>query len=101
MPPNPQVLDLFESSMPSKLRQVLQTPAGKRQVIALFNWLDEPQDLALEMKAFGLGGQYWLMREFWTGEWANVDSDYVSARCLPMGCGWHPQPAAKGCLPGK
>ncbi len=77
MPPNPQVLDLFESSMPSKLRQVLQTPAGKRQVIALFNWLDEPQDLALEMNAFGLGGQYWLMREFWTGEWANVDSDYV------------------------
>jgi alpha-galactosidase len=77
MPPNPQVLDLFESSMPSKLRQVLQTPAGKRQVIALFNWLDEPQDLALEMNAFGLGEQSWLMREFWTGEWANVDSDYV------------------------
>ena len=77
MPPNPRVLDLFESSMPSKLRQVLQTPAGKRQVIALFNWLDEPQDLALEMNAFGLGEQSWLMREFWTGEWANVDSDYV------------------------
>ena len=77
MPPNPQVLDLFESSMPSKLRQVLQTPAGKRQVVALFNWSDKPQDLALEMNAFGLGGQSWLMREFWTGEWANVDSDYV------------------------
>jgi len=77
MPPNPQIPDLFEKSMPAKMRQVLQTPAGKRQVIALFNWLDEPQDLALEMNAFGLGGQSWLMREFWTGEWANVDSDYV------------------------
>jgi alpha-galactosidase len=77
MPPNPQVLDLFESSMPSKLRQVMQTPAGKRQVVALFNWSDKPQDLALEMNAFGLGAQSWLMREFWTGEWADVDSDYV------------------------
>jgi len=77
LPPNPQVLDLFEKTMPSKMRQVLQTPAGERQVIALFNWSDEPQDLKLNLQAFGLKQKPWLMREFWTGEWAEVEADYV------------------------
>ncbi len=76
-PPNPQVVDLFEKSMPSKMRQVLQTPAGERQLIALFNWSDQPQDLELNLKAFGLTEKAWLMREFWTGEWAEVESGYV------------------------
>jgi alpha-galactosidase len=77
LPPNPQVVDLFEKTLPSILRQTMQTPAGKRQVIALFNWSDEPQDLVLDMKAFGLDGQPWLMREFWTGEWAEVEISFV------------------------
>jgi len=86
LPPNPQVVDLFEKTLPSILRQTMQTPAGKRQVIALFNWSDEPQDLVLDMKAFGLDGQPWLMREFWTGEWAKVETSFVSTRCLPTEC---------------
>jgi alpha-galactosidase len=77
LPPNPQVVDLFERPMPSKMRQVMQTPAGERQVIALFNWSDEAQDLLLDLDTFGLGGKSWLMREFWTGEWAEVASDFV------------------------
>lgn len=77
LPPNPQVLDLFETGMPTKLRQVMQTPAGERQVIALFNWSDEPRDLALNLGDFGIVGKSWLMREFWTGEWAEVEADYI------------------------
>ncbi len=77
LPPNPQVPDLFETSMPTKLRQVMQTPAGERQVIALFNWSDDPQDLELNLRAFGLEGKPWLMREFWTGEWAEVETQFT------------------------
>lgn len=77
LPPNPQVVDLFQKSMPTILRQMIQTPAGERQVIALFNWSDEPQDLKLNLNAFGLDGKPWLMREFWTGEWAELHEDYV------------------------
>ena len=77
LPPNPQVLDLFEKTMPTKMRQVMQTPAGERQVIALFNWSDEPRDLELDLQAFGLDQKPWLMREFWTGEWAEVGTDFV------------------------
>ena len=77
LPPNPQVVDLFEKSMPTKLRQVMQTPAGERQVIALFNWSDDPQDLELNLRAFGLEGKPWLMREFWTGEWAEVETQFT------------------------
>ena len=77
LPPNPQVLDLFEKFMPSKMRQVLQTPAGERQVIALFNWSDEPRNLELNLEDFGLDQKAWLMREFWTGEWAEVDANFV------------------------
>lgn len=77
LPPNPQVVDLFEKSMPSIMRQVMQTPAGERHLIALFNWSDGPKDLELNLKVFGLTDKPWLMREFWTGEWAEVESDYV------------------------
>ena len=77
LPPNPEILDLFEKTMPSQMRQVMQTPAGERQVIALFNWSGEPRDLELNLKTFKLEGQTWLMREFWTGEWAELDVNYV------------------------
>ena len=77
LPPNPQVPDLFEKIVPAKMRQVLQSPAGERQVIALFNWSDEPQDLTLNLESFGIVGKPWLMREFWTGEWAKVEAGFV------------------------
>jgi len=77
LPPNPQVVDLFQNAMPTQLRQTLQTPAGERQLIALFNWADEPRDLQLDLQTFGLEGNSWLMREFWSGEWAALDADYV------------------------
>ena len=77
LPPNPQVVDLFEKTMPTKLRQVMQTPSGERQVIALFNWSDKPRDLQLSLRDFGLERDLWLLREFWTGEWAEVESDYI------------------------
>ncbi len=72
LPPNPQVVDLFDKTMPAVMRQVMQTPAGERHVIALFNWSDEPRDLELNLQAFGLDQKTWLMREFWTGQWAEV-----------------------------
>jgi len=85
LPPNPQVVDLFEKAMPSKVRQVLQTPAGERQVIALFNWSDSPQDLVLELQDFGMVGQPWLMREFWTGVWSEVEANYTFHEVPPHG----------------
>lgn len=77
LPPAPQVPDLFQKTMPAKLRQTLQTPAGTRHILALFNWADKPRDLTLEPRAFGLEAGPWLMREFWTGEWSEIDSDYA------------------------
>ena len=77
LPPNPHVVDLFEKSMPSTLHQTLQTPAGERQIIALFNWADQPMDLELNLEAIGLEQKPSLMREFWTGEWAEVSAGHV------------------------
>ena len=77
LPPNPHVVDLFEKSMPSMLSQTLQTPAGERQIIALFNWADQPMDIELNLEAIGLEQKPSLMREFWTGEWAEVAAGHV------------------------
>ena len=85
LPPNPQVADLFERSMPSKLRQILQSPAGERQIIALFNWADEARNLLLKLEDFGLEGKPWLMREFWSGEWAEVENGHVFRDVPPHG----------------
>ena len=85
LPPTPQVVDLFERTMPSKLRQTIQTPAGERQVIALFNWSDKPCNLEFHLEAFGLDEKPWLMREFWTGEWAKLETAHVFREVPPHG----------------
>ena len=85
LPPGPQVVDLFRRTMPSQLRQTLHTPAGPRHVIALFNWADAPRDIPLELQSFGLEEKEWLMREFWTGQCAELGGDFLFHRVPPHG----------------
>ncbi len=77
LPPNPEVPDLFHNRMPAKLRQKLSNVHGNWQVIALFNWSDQPCDLVFDPNDWGLEGSCHLMREFWTGELAVVDKQHT------------------------
>lgn len=77
LPPNPEVPDLFSTQMPARLRQKLSNVQGDWQVIALFNWSDQPCDLVFDPNDWGLEGNCHLTREFWTGEFAVVDSQHI------------------------
>lgn len=76
LPPNPEVSDLFSNTMPSKLRQSLQGAAGEWELIALFNWADEPRDLTFTLEDLNLAASTYLMREYWSGESAIVEKSY-------------------------
>lgn len=63
-----RVPDLFDDELPSRVRLDPVTSAGAWHVLAAFNWLDEPVDLALSQADFGLLEDDYIFREFWTGE---------------------------------
>jgi alpha-galactosidase len=65
----PRLLDWLDSPTPRRLRLDLDGAAGPWRLLALFNWEDSPQDLALLPGDYGLDpqGLYWG-REFWSGE---------------------------------
>ena len=66
---SPRVLDWFDSSTPGRLRLDLENVIGRWSLLAMFNWEDSSQDLALHLDEFGLDGQaVWHAREFWRSE---------------------------------
>jgi len=66
----PRVLDWFDDSEPGRLRLDLENATGRWHLLALFNWRDNPQDMALRLEDFGLeaadspSGRFWA-RRFW------------------------------------
>lgn len=68
MQEQPQVMDWFDSAMPSRIRMDLENPCGIWHLFAHFNWLDEPQDVNISMPDYGLDPKStYLGREYWTG----------------------------------
>lgn len=77
LPPNPQVKDLFQKSMPGQIQQTLTNAQSDWEMIALFNWSDEAADLKFDLREWNLADKQWLMREFWTGEMTRIDEGYT------------------------
>ncbi|MEJ2266490.1 MAG: alpha-galactosidase [Anaerolineales bacterium] len=64
----PHVLDWFDSPTPSRLQIDLHAAIGSWHLLALFNWEDKPQDLAIRAEDFYLDPQVaYIAREFWSG----------------------------------
>jgi alpha-galactosidase len=63
-----RVLDWFDAQTPSRLRLDLGGACGSWHLLALFNWVDVPQEMTLHLSEYGLaaGGVCWG-REFWGG----------------------------------
>jgi alpha-galactosidase len=71
----PRLMDWFDTTNPSRLRLDLEGAAGKWQLITLFNWSDQPQEMTLKLTDYNLPpGQYHL-REFWSGKLAHIEGD--------------------------
>ncbi len=62
-----QILEWFDLETPSRLRLDLENSAGEWHLLAYINWDDEPQDITVNLREFGLDPQVtYLAREFWT-----------------------------------
>jgi len=63
----PRVLDWFDAETPGMLRLDLKAPVGEWHLLALFNWDDEPRDVTVNLREFGLDPEaIFLVSEFWS-----------------------------------
>jgi alpha-galactosidase len=61
-----QVLEWFDLETPSRLRLDLENVTGAWHLLAYINWDDEPQDITVNLREFGLNPQMtYFAREFW------------------------------------
>jgi alpha-galactosidase len=64
----PHVLDWFDHATPSRMQINLKGPAGEWHLLGMFNWEDNPRDIALRLSDFYLNPeQIYLARSFWDG----------------------------------
>ena len=63
----PQVVDWFEQVTPQKLRQDFKNLTGDWQVLAWFNWADQPVEFRLGLTDFNLEDGDYMVRSFWDG----------------------------------
>jgi alpha-galactosidase len=84
----PTVPDWFDAHTPTRLRLDLAGPAGPWQLLARFNWADQPADLTIRPADFGLDpAQGYLTREFWSGAVQPLDAQGLVFRHVPAhGC---------------
>ncbi len=83
LPGRMQVIDWFDAARPACLRLDLNNQTGSWSLLAVFNWQDEPRDLALRPVEFGLDPKqaYWL-REFWAPETHYLSQDDTTGLAL-------------------
>ncbi len=63
----PQVLEWFDLETPSRLRLDLENASGAWHLLALINWDDQPQEITVNLREFGLDPQQsFFAREFWS-----------------------------------
>jgi alpha-galactosidase len=63
----PQVLEWFDLDTPSRLRLDLENTSGAWHLLALINWDDEPQEITVNLREFGLNPeQSYFAREYWS-----------------------------------
>jgi hypothetical protein len=63
----PQVLEWFDLDTPSRLRLDLENASGTWHLLALINWDDEPQEITVNLREFGLNPeQSYFAREYWS-----------------------------------
>jgi alpha-galactosidase len=80
----PQILDWFDSATPRRVRLDLEHTTGAWSLLALFNWENQPQDLIVDLEAFGIEAQgETLAREFWQGGLYRITEGRISFESVP------------------
>lgn len=83
----PQILDWFDAPLPARARLDLQNSSGEWYLLAYFNWSDQPVDLELDLKTFGLDTSriIWC-RDFWSSHYSIIrDGQWKQSAVQPHG----------------
>ncbi|PWB51593.1 MAG: hypothetical protein C3F13_14255 [Anaerolineales bacterium] len=81
-------LDLLESEMPTSYRAKLEQGGQAWQLVALFNWADQPADISLRFSDLGypVGTRLHLF-DFWQGAYQSTEAPEVVYASIPAhGC---------------
>ncbi|HEY7295697.1 MAG TPA: alpha-galactosidase [Dehalococcoidia bacterium] len=81
-------VDLFERELPRLFTLEQEPPRAGRRVVALFNWADEPEEIAVDFARLGVPeGQLRHVFEFWERLYRGSLRDEIPAeRIEPHGC---------------
>jgi alpha-galactosidase len=87
VPPLPKAaraVDWFDTPQPSKLIADLEGPSGRWHLLGLINWNDEPAELVLDLRDFGLEGsnQYHVVN-FWRERYKRLSSTLMHFPDIP------------------
>jgi alpha-galactosidase len=80
----PQTMEWFDLEAPSRLRLDLENSTGAWHLLASINWDDEPQDITLNLREFGLDPQaQYFAREFWSQKTHRITRGKLLRERLP------------------
>jgi len=80
----PQIMEWFDLDAPSRLRLDLDNSTGAWHLLASINWDDEPQDITLNLREFGLDPQLqYFAREFWSQKTHHITRGKLLREHLP------------------
>jgi hypothetical protein len=80
-------LRLFEESYPSAWHLPVEKPIGRCDVVGLYNWYEEPREIAFEFTEIGLEpDKPYALFDFWANDYlGNFKGEYVSV-VQPRSC---------------
>ncbi len=80
----PEVLDWFNVGMPQRVRLDLSFAEENWQLVALFNWEDQPESIDFSLVDYQLppGGRYWL-RDYWRNEMFQLTAEETKKLDIP------------------
>jgi hypothetical protein len=79
-------VDLYES-YPAKVWHLRAGEGEKRRdVVAVFNWGEKPQEIAVSLRRLGLAAGHYSALEYWSGTLKHTDADSLKATVPPRSC---------------
>jgi alpha-galactosidase len=80
----PRIIDWFDEPMPRLMRLDLENETGPWHLLAIFNWDNKPQDVALPLERFQLDPQIeYVYRAFWDGRSDSVQGGHLNLKTIP------------------
>ena len=72
---NVEIMDLFDKTIPEKVKVKCKNKSGKWKVLAKYHWMDKAGKVQFKLKNYHLSKQKYWVRSFWNEKVYLVDAD--------------------------